>query len=182
MTTVATNEMKYRLSKFMGWRWMIGIFIGAAIAGPICLLLNEAVLSVRAGVAFGRVLFKESESFERAMMVAVRYGFMMYLPFMWIHALATSLLARKGRDSFVWSLPSVCGLSIPIAAFVMWSAQSAVFRQFDWIGLRLLLLMYLPFMVTGVLVGLFHWCIAVWPIRQWRLQVESSQAAIRAME
>jgi hypothetical protein len=42
--------------------------------------------------------------------------------------------------------------------------------------------MYLPFIVTGLVIGLLHWRIAVWPLRQWRLQMESSEAAIRAME
>jgi hypothetical protein len=163
------------------WRWLISIFIGAAIAGPICLLLNEALLSVRAGVVFGSVILKELESLRQVVLVA-RYGFMVYLPFMWIHALATNQLARRGHDTFAWSLLSGSALSIPIAVIVTWDAQKAIFQQFGGTGLKSLLLIYLPFIATGILVGLLHWCISVRPMRQWRLQVEVSKAAIRAME
>jgi hypothetical protein len=156
--------------------------IGAVIAGPICLLLHEAVLSVRAGVAFGTVLLEKQESFAQLMILAARYGLMAYLPFMWAHDLATGLLARRGRDGFVWSALSASVLSMPIAAFVTWSTQSAIFQRFDWIGLQSLVLMYLPFIATGLVIGLLHWRIAVWPRRQWRRQMESSEAAIRAME
>jgi uncharacterized integral membrane protein len=156
--------------------------VGAAIAGPICLLLHEAVLSLRAGVSFGSVLLKESESFAQQMILIARYGLIAYLPFMWVHALATGFLAQRGRDGFVWSALSAGVLSIPVAAFVTWETQSALFQRFDWISLQSLVLIYLPFIVTGLVIGLLYWRIAVWPWRQWRRQMESSEAAIRAME
>jgi hypothetical protein len=73
-------------------------------------------------------------------------------------------------------------LSIPVAAFVTWETQSALFQRFDWISLQSLVLIYLPFIATGLVIGLLYWRIAVWPWRQWRRQLESSEAAIRAME
>jgi hypothetical protein len=156
--------------------------IGASIAGPLCLLLYEAVLSVRAGVSFGSVLLKEAESFAQQMILIARYGMIAYLPFMWVHALATGFLAQRGRDGFVWSALSASVLSIPVAAFVTSEIQSALFQRFDWIGLQSLVLIYLPFIATGLVIGLLYWRIAVWPWRQWRRQMETSEAAIRAME
>ncbi len=139
-------------------------------------------MSLRAGVAFGSILLEKQELFAQLMIVAARYGLMAYLPFMWAHDLATGLLARRGRDGFVWSALSGSALSIPIAAFVTWSTQSAIFQRFGWISLQSLALMYLPFIATGLVIGLIHWRIAIWPLRQWRRQIESSKAAIRAME
>ena len=156
--------------------------IGASIAGPLCLLLHEAVFSVRAGVAFGSVLLEKQESFAQLMILAARYGLIAYLPFMWAHDLATGLLARRGRDGFVWSALSGSALSIPIAAFMTWSTQSAILQRFGWLALQSLVLMYLPFIATGLVIGLLHWRITVRPLRQWRRQIESSEAAIRAME
>jgi len=176
------DQIWYRLPKRLPWRSWIGIGIGAVIAGPICLLLHEAVLSGRAGVAFGSVLLEKQASFTELMILAARYGLMAYLPFMWAHDLATGLLARRGRDGFVWSALSGSALSIPIAAFVTWSTQSAIFQRFGWVSLQSLVLMYLPFIATGLVIGLLHWRIAIWPLRQWRLRTESSEAAIRAME
>lgn len=176
------DQVKDRLLRRLPWRNWISIGLGAAIAGPICLLLTEAVLSVRAGVAFGSILLKESESFAQQMILVARYGLIGYLPFMGVHALATGLLAQRGRDAFVWSALSASVLSIPITAFVTWKTQSALFQRFDWISLQSLALVYLPFIATGLVIGLLHWRIAVWPLRQWRLRVERSDAAIRAME
>jgi hypothetical protein len=101
---------------------------------------------------------------------------------MWVHALATGLLAQKGRDGLVWSALSGNVLSIPVAAFVTWSTQSAIFQRFGWVSLQSLVWMYLPFIATGIVIGLLHRRIAVWHLRHWRLQMESSEAAIRAME
>lgn len=123
-----------RLLRRLPWRSWIGIGLGAVIAGPICLLLTEAVLSVRAGVAFGSILLKESESFAQQMILITRYGLIAYLPFMGVHALATGFLAQRGRDAFVWSALSGTMLSMPIAAFVTGKTQSALFQRFDWIS------------------------------------------------
>lgn len=176
------EQVRYRFLRRLPWRSWTGMGIGAVIAGPICLLLHEAVLSVRAGVSFGSVVLENQGSFTELMILAARYGLMAYLPFMWAHDLATGLLARRARDGFVWSALSAGVLSMPIAAFVTWSTQSAIFQRFGWISLQSLALMYLPFIATGLVIGLLHWRIAIWPLRQWRRQIESSKAAIRAME
>ena len=150
-----------RLEKPGIGRAIAGVAAAALATGPtvILWLVILDMLLGESGAGMGGTL--------AIMVFASLFGLIGSLPAACLNALVLGLAARHDKDE-AW-LSAVSGALIAMLVAVVMSAMG--------VGT-----MGVAFVLTGILMGLLHWVIAIRPRRRWRLSLLRDEEAIRAME
>lgn len=143
---------------------IVGIAAAALATGPTVVVMSSIMGMLLGASPLGLMA---GESIIPLMLVASLFGLIGSLPAACVNALVLSLAARNDKDE-AW-LSAVSGALIAMLVAVLMGASGV-----ETMGV--------VFVLTGMLMGLLHWLIAIRPRRRWRLALLSDEEAIRAME
>jgi hypothetical protein len=142
-------------------RAIAGVAAAALATGPTVILWLQ-ILDMLLGES-GAPLF----GMLGLMVLASLFGLIGSLPAACVNAFILGLAARHDKDE-AW-LSAVSGALIAMLVAVVMGG----------LGVET---MGTAFVLTGILMGLLHWAIAIRPRRRWRLSLLRDEEAIRAME
>jgi hypothetical protein len=161
---------------------LVGTVIVALATEPFFRLMTEVFITLVSDSTFGTGQTKGQKSFLLLLVESSLYGLIVSAPAASVNAAAVGLLARRGRDNVVWTAISGTVLGLAFGIYASWTTTGGLVFEFGWITIKYMLMMSAFYVLAALTLALCYWWIAIRPLRQWRLRMESGRDAIRAME
>lgn len=105
--------------------------------------------------------------FASVLLLASLFGLIGSLPAAFVNAIVVHFAARRGKDA-AWLSAASGALIGTLAAFIFGAIDKTTVS--------------VVFVLTGMLMGVLHWVIAIRPQRRWRLTLLLDEESIQAME
>jgi hypothetical protein len=182
--TVIVSPASSRRPRF-GWLTVGAMAVVALVSGPVLVLSFTVLIALIYPEEFPFDAAADPISYLRMLADSSIYGSVVVVPATLVHAVIVALLGSRARDAFGWSLGSGTAIGILLAALAIWILfASGEAGGFDTLESQLLYtaMFGVPLALTGGLMGLLYWRIAIRPRRRWRLLRQHGEDAIRAME
>lgn len=161
---------------------LVGTVIVALATGPFFRLMTEVFIILVSDSTFGTGQTKGQGSFLLLLVESSLYGLIVSAPAASVNAAVIGLLARQGWDGVVWAAISGTVLGLAFGTYASWITTGGSVFEFSWITIQYMLMLSAFYVLAALTLALCYWWIAIRPIRQWRLRMESGRDAIRAME